>query len=318
MTFTRAIHLCAIELASEEDGAPAWVQLTPAGPNILARDGRQFRLLRPQVILEAFRELGRPLQIDIEHASQVRAPKGLSNPAVGWVVEMEVRDGAIWGRVDWTERGRAWVVAREYRFLSPAFTHEAGEMVEIVSVGLTNEPAFRMTELARAGEEEKTMDPDILEELGLKADATAQEAVGKIKSLKGDIETARSAMPDRETYVPKAQHDAALARIDKFEKDEAARSDAELTGLVDQGVADGKIAPAAKEDFIEMARAQGAEKFKATLDKMPKVISDTTAMDDKIKDAAGKATLSPDEIAVARQMGWTDEQFLAAQKEVEK
>ena len=89
------------------------------GPDILARDGRRFRLLRPELILDAFRELGRPLQIDIEHASQVRAPKGLSNPAVGWVVEMEIRDGAIWGRVDWTERGRSWVTAREYRFLPP-------------------------------------------------------------------------------------------------------------------------------------------------------------------------------------------------------
>lgn len=318
MTNARAIHLCAIELASQESGAPSWVQLTPAGPNILARDGRQFRLLRPGLILEAFQELGRPLQIDIEHASQVRAPKGLSNPAVGWVVELEIRDGAIWGRVDWTERGRAWVAAKEYRFLSPAFAHEAGEMVEIISVGLTNEPAFRMAELARAGTKEREMDPDVLEELGLKADATTEDVVAKIKSLKGDVETARAAKPDRETYVPKAQYDAALARIDKFEKADAARSDAELTDLVERGVTEGKIAPAAKEDFIEMARAQGAEKFKATLDKMPKVISDTSDLDGKVKGAAGKTSLGADEIEVARQMGWSEEQFIAAQKEVEK
>lgn len=159
MSNARALLLASIELASEEDGAPEWVQLTPAGPEIAARDGRRFRLTRPERIVEAFRALGRDIQIDIEHASQVRATRGLSNPAVGWVTDMEIREGAVWGRVDWTEKGRGWVTGRAYRFLSPAFLHEAGEMTEILSVGLTNEPAFRMAELARAGEEETALIP---------------------------------------------------------------------------------------------------------------------------------------------------------------
>lgn len=32
-----------------------------------------------------------------------------------------MRDGAIWGRVEWTERAAAAIRAREYRFLSPSF-----------------------------------------------------------------------------------------------------------------------------------------------------------------------------------------------------
>lgn len=309
--------LAAIALASEAGQAPDWVQLTPAGPDLLARDGRRFRLSRPEAVIAAFRALGRDLQVDIEHASQVRATQGLSNPAVGWITDMEIRDGAIWGRVDWTEQGRDWVAARAYRFLSPAFAHVGGEMTEILSVGLTNEPAFRMAELARAGTEETEMDKTVLDELGLAPEAGADEVLAAIKALKADVATARDAAPDRDLFVPRAQHDAALARIARFEQSEAARADAALAALVDQGVADGKIVPAAKADFVEMARAQGAEKFAATLDKMPRVIGGPEAMDAKARETATVAALSGDELAVARQMGMSAEAYSKAKTELE-
>jgi len=309
-------HLSAIELASEEGRAPEWVQLTPSGPEIAARDGRRFRLNHPERIVEAFRRLGRDIQVDIEHASQVRAVKGLSNPAVGWVVDMEIRDGAIWGKVDWTEQGREWVSARAYRFLSPAFMHVDGEMAEILSVGLTNEPAFRMAELARAGEEETDMDKDVLDALGLTPDATTADAVTKITELKGAVETAR-AKPDLEKYVPKAQHDAALARIEQFETAETARTTQEITALVEEGVEAGKIAPAVKDSFIEMARAQGAEKFRETLEKMPKVVASTEALDKKAREETAKSGLSDDDVAVARALGVSEADFAKAKQEQE-
>ena len=42
---------------------------------------------------------------------------------------MEVREGAVWGRVDWTPRGRRSVGSREYRFFSPEITFDPGLQV---------------------------------------------------------------------------------------------------------------------------------------------------------------------------------------------
>jgi len=183
---------------------------------------------------------------------------------------MEVRDRAIWARVDWTAQGAEWVASGAYKFLSIGYFVDkaSGEIKRIKSAGLTNTPGFRMPELARADNDKETdMDKDVLEALGLKPDATTADAVAKITELKSTVETARAG-PDRDKYVPRAQHEAALARIDKFEQADTARATQELTGLVEEGIEAGKIAPAAKDDFIEMARAQGTEKFRATLDKL--------------------------------------------------
>jgi phage I-like protein len=54
--------------------------------------------------------------------------------------------------VDWTPRGRAAVVSREYRFLSPVFLFERASMriLELTSAALTNRPALHLKAIARA------------------------------------------------------------------------------------------------------------------------------------------------------------------------
>ena len=260
-------HLCAVELAFEGKAAPDWVQLTPVGPDISARDGRRFRLTMSEQIIAAFTTLDKDLPIDVEHASEVRASRGLDAPAFGWITAMEIRDGAIWGKTSWTDQGAAWVTARAYRFLSPAFLADkiTGEMVAITSAGLTSTPAFKMKELARAGtiQENENLDKAIAEALGLDASATAAQAVARIKDLRHEVETASTKAPDPDKYVPAGQLTAANAKITQFETAETARADAAVTGAVEAGIAAGKIAPAAKDDYLVMARALGIEKFTA-------------------------------------------------------
>lgn len=132
--------LCS-ELKAGET-APEWIELLPAGPEIKGRDGRKWRLSEPRRVADAFNQQNISLVIDYEHASEVLAPTGAEAPAAGWIEGVEVRDdGSVWGRVDWTEKASNSITSKEYRYISPAFTHSpSGEIIKLSSVALTNKP----------------------------------------------------------------------------------------------------------------------------------------------------------------------------------
>lgn len=60
----------AVALNAEGDAAPEWVQLLPAGPSIMARDGRRWRMSNPQGVVAAFASNNADLPIDYEHADR--------------------------------------------------------------------------------------------------------------------------------------------------------------------------------------------------------------------------------------------------------
>lgn len=320
MNNARLVQIKPVALAASGTSAPEWVQLTPKGPELAANDGRKHRLTRPEQVIAAFRDYGHPLPVDVEHATHIRADQGLEAPAYGWVREIELRDGALWGRVEWTEQGAAWVVAKSYKFLSIGYGVDkpTGEITRLISVGLTNTPGFKMPELARAGDtQEKTkMDKDVLDALGLGSDATAAQAVAKIKDLKTEVHTASAKAPDPARYVPIAQLDAANAKLKDLEAVETARSDQAIVDAVDAGIAAGKIIPAVKDDYIAMAKAVGLKAFTATVEKMAVVVGAQSELDGK--DPAKKSTgLSAEETAVAKQMGMTEADYAKAKAEQE-
>lgn len=146
----RAFLARGIPAGKDAATPPEWIELVPAGPVVSAVDGRKFRNTNPQKVVERFNADPNDLPIDYEHASEIKGPKGEEAPAAGWITKLEVREGAIWARVEWTPRGVASLSTREYRYLSPAFMHgKDGEIIEFTSAGLTNRPALRMPALAR-------------------------------------------------------------------------------------------------------------------------------------------------------------------------
>ena len=154
-----------IALNLSGDTAPDWIQLTPPGPRIVGRDGRNWRMTDPAAVVKAFASSSQRPHIDIEHSTQLKGPKGEPAPAVGWIEDMEVRDGALWGRVDWTAEGLNAVSSRAYRYLSPAFTFDrrSNEVLRMVSAGLTNNPNLDMAALNASDDEEN--DESLLGEL---------------------------------------------------------------------------------------------------------------------------------------------------------
>lgn len=132
---------------------PEWIELLPPGREIVGRDGRIFLNADPDGVVKSLQALGVDLVVDVEHATELRAPKGEPAPAAGWVSAYEHRgSGAIWGKVTWTPRGREAVTNREYRYLSPVilYARATGIIHSLGSVALTNKPNLQNTALNHA------------------------------------------------------------------------------------------------------------------------------------------------------------------------
>lgn len=332
-----ALPKAICQIALPEEGPPDWVELIPAGVDVHAVDGRKFKNPNPQAVVEAFARSHTDIPLDWEHATEKKAPKGEEAPAAGWIVELQVRDGgAIWGRVNWNARGAASVSSKEYRYISPAFHHgKAGDIQEIVSAGLTNRPALRLAELAQY--QGDSMDPELLKMLGLSEGATPQDVAAAVKALKDkateamsemekakaeasekekELAEARSRNPGLDKFVPRADFDAAQARVKTLEEKmaTAARESLEATISVeiDAALKSGKITPATKDFYVATCRADGGlEKFREFVKAAPTIASPEPLIEGK-PPGADKVALTAQEREACATMGITEDEYRAA------
>jgi phage I-like protein len=94
-------------------------------------------------LIERFKQQGNDLPIDVAHGMLGGATPD-AHHAYGWF-RPEIRDGDVWaGSVEWTERGRKAVVAREFRYFSPAvLVDDQKRLVGLINLALTNLPATK-------------------------------------------------------------------------------------------------------------------------------------------------------------------------------
>lgn len=313
-----------------EGKAPDWIELIPAGYEVKGRDGRAWINPDPQAVVIATAAQVQPLPLDYEHATEVRAPKGEEAPAAGWIEETEVREGgAIWGRVDWTLRGRAAVESREYRFVSPVFTHEklTGVIRRLVTAALTNTPNLLLTALNRQGDEgtgelhrEPTETPltlatHLAAALGLAANSTDDVIIAAVTEARA----ANRGGPDLTNYAPRADLDAAMNRADAAEAQLAARNTADRDRDIEatlQGAMDaGKVIPASADTYRAMCREEGGlERFKALVPTLPVIAgaAESRAVN-KVEQTDGSA-LTEEERAVCRALGQDEATFKSNQQ----
>jgi phage I-like protein len=325
--FSSTAHVAL--LATGQSGVPEWIELLPAGALIKGRDGRTFTVPDPQALVDASLayNAGRDIVVDFEHASDIAAPMGQPAPASGWIDALEVRDGAIWGRVAWTKAAHAMIAAREYRYTSPVFFHEktedgrAAEVFVIVRAALTNNPNLTLTALNGAGQSSLTppsKEPPmniaaLCAALGLPATASESEVLTAINASRS------SQAPDMALYVPKAQHDAIVTELNSVKAANATAAkavfDLAVNAALDGAISAGKVVPAAREQYLAMCSNQaGLDNFKALVEKLPVIASaEAGAAAGKTLETASGA-LSGDEIAACSALGLTYEQFLAQKK----
>lgn len=306
--------------ATVSDGkAPEWVELIPPGPNVTGRDGRQWLFDEQAGTLVQSSFLGRAidLPIDWEHATQHRASKGESAPAAGWIKQLELRNGALWGLVDWTPRASEQVINREYRFLSPVFDFDPDttRIARLVSAGLTNKPNFLLTALNQENTEVTpvTLSPALLTALGLPATATEEQAIAATTQLKATAQAVNTEKRNLEQFMPRADYDSVLQRATNAEQALAAQKKTEHTKQVDALITSatqaGKITPATVDYHRAACQDEtGLARFKAFVDAAP-VVAAPSNLDERKPDKTATA-LNAEEQQVAKLLDMSEADFI--------
>jgi hypothetical protein len=244
-----------------------WYQLAPLGDFPHARGVQKFDQVAMENIVRGFerdrkrlgkRFVGAPVYVghpDVPH----RRAEFTDTKAYGWVQQLEPRGDGLWGRVEWGPSGQQLVENKHYKFFSPYWgAEEIGQInskkllrpVELVSVGLTNEPNIPVLPLAN-DTKENTMDyrAVLIALLGLENTATDTQIEHKQKELTTKVATLaalENAKKEAETALAteKAARTTDQAKITTLENQVKSLSTARNTILLDNAIADGRITPA--------------------------------------------------------------------------
>lgn len=321
----------SIALNAEDGNVPEWIDVLPAGETIEGRDGRVWINKDPQVVVRAFESNGADLPVDMEHATELKAPEGDPAPAVGWIKELRVtEDGRTQARVDWTPRGNELVAGKAYRYVSPVFQYSPtdGTIIRLLSVGLTNRPNLQLKALNHKQPKpnlpmDETQLKALCQALGIAENSSAEQVLGAVNKLKDERATAmnRANHPSPEQFVTRADYDVAMNRAKTAEENlkkqsETARNQ-EIDTFLDSAVEDGKIAPASKDHYQALCR-QGEDSFesvKKLVASAPQIA--TNGELPKSKQPAGNnpaTALNAEERALCEQMGVSEAEFIETKK----
>ncbi|MGD0672796.1 MAG: phage protease [Candidatus Binatus sp.] len=302
--------------------APEWIELLPAGV-FYGRDGRgPFRLDDPTAVIESTiaLQMNAGLPIDYDHATDFGAPEGRPAPAAGWIRELEVRGGAVWGRVEWTARAANSIVAREYRYVSPVFQFDPkdGSVTRLLRAGLTNNPNLHLTAIAASrtaaadAKDERMEFPtqELRELLSLDGEATVADVVARVRELRAAGDAAAPATGthahDPAHYVAIAEFERALTELNAL-KAERARERAAHT--VEEAIRAGKIVPAQREWAIAYCAAD-ARGFQAFAAKQPSIVGENLGLAGEPPAERRAGGLNAAELAICSQLGLKHSEFI--------
>lgn len=307
----RAAHVVSVLLPSpqgESAAPPEWVELIPAG-TFSGRDGRGPYTLDIGAVLAAFEKGGIDLPIDYEHQTLSADEKAGPVPAAGWIKELAAREGALWGRVEWTPRAAELIGQKEYRFLSPVFRHDkAGRVLALEGAGLTHYPNLDLTPVAHhQGDADMTDLKTLAEALGAAPDADAQTLVAHAKSLR----EAAARQPDPAQWVPIAQHRAVADELAKLQSAIAAEK---AEAAVREAMSAGKLAPAMKDWALAYA-GKDPEGFAAWCAAAPVIVAPDASAHRVAPNAGTAAEALTEEDRIACQLlGMSEADFAAHKK----
>lgn len=340
MTYTIPNHiaLCAAADVNAANGVPDWVHLLPtASGTITSFDGRgPYQIADAVAVINASLANPRGMPIDENHATDLAAPEGRPAPARGWIVELQARDDGIWGRVEWTDEGRALVEGRAYRGISPVLSLNAADkktVKAILRASLVNQPNLcGLTAL----HQETTMDllKKLAALLGLPETATEDEVMAAIKAkIEGDVPALQSALAEIGVAmgIEGGKDVAAICAAAKaFGKDTTVALQAQLaqvttdlntlreagakqtaTAFVDQAIRDGRVGVSPLRDHYISRHMSDPNSVELEIGALPKISGTLLPNQPPAADQA-ITSLNAEQAEVAAQLGIKAEDFLLA------
>lgn len=333
---TTSDNLALLPLADlPAETPPASFLLLRLGRNDYTKGGARgfFDLTRADAerIIADFAERGKDLVVDYDHQS---VAEGAQAPAAGWIRALRLTDEGLVADVEWTEKARAALSAREYRYHSPVINFGAGgHPAKLHSVALTNHPALHQyAPLVAHDTEEKHMNEHLknLSELlecptayddGKDQDAEAFAAVkAKIEAMK-TAETEKTAFLEKhgaKTFddidgmiagmVPAAEKAELQKKLDAIEAGKA----------VEKAFADGKLVEAQRE-WAKAYAEKDRKAFSDFVESAPVVVplGDNPPCGPKKGKESGEM-LSDEERGILEKMGVDPKSLNKTQKEEDK
>lgn len=333
--------MAALDL-SQPGEVPEWVHLLPTTKGAVQTQDQRgpYDVTDAEAIIAASFADQPKLQIDENHAEDLKSGQGEPSPARGWITELQARADGIWGKVEWTMSGRRLVRDKAYRAMSPVILHDkAKKVVAILRASLVNRPNLKGLVTLN---QETSMNPmaKLAAALGLAEDASEDAILAAIKALKdkkpeGDMPALQSALADVGVALgveagAKPEAIVAAAKLAKGGTDSLVALQSEVTSLktelgtlktaglratseafVDKAIADRRAGVNAgnRADLIalHMAQPEAAEKL---ITGMPMLSTTNTILTPpSAKD--GVVSLNAEQIDVADQLGIPHDKFLA-------
>ena len=224
----------------ERPQPPKTVTLIPAGERIEGRDGRSWVFNAEDVLARTLESEADP-PIDVNHATALQARQGKPSPAVAWLKNLRVENGALMGDPEWNGQGAWLLMSREYRYLSPAFTTDGDSVGRLVSAGLTNVPNLRLPALNTEGHVDG------------KGKNNKTGSAGVEQGTTGTQPGSEAAAPevDLNQFVPRSDYEAMRQQAEAAKAELANRAKSEHEAAVNAAITDalerGVITPASEK-----------------------------------------------------------------------
>lgn len=177
------------------DEPPTEFRLFAAGTVETTKGSFVFDDAAAAAVMAEYLAHGIDLMIDYDHASlaSVTLDPAQTGKAAGWF-NLELRAGELWAvNVRWTEQAASALRAKEWRFMSPAFSSDdKGHITRVLNVAITNIPATRRLEPLMAasvtalGEKAMTLEEfmKVCKALGCDPSMLLEDCLAKIKGEK--------------------------------------------------------------------------------------------------------------------------------------
>ncbi|QLB14051.1 hypothetical protein A6B39_00595 [Mannheimia granulomatis] len=343
---------CSFQLNEEANGR---IQLFPYGW-FYPQDGREGGWYvddsNGYQLADDINNLTIRLMIDYEHQTLYVATNGKGNPAAGWMVKAEYISGqGIFVQVKWTEKATAEIKNGEYRYLSPLFlADKSGRVIKVLNAALTNRPALhnlaevvatssQFAHYLEPSEEKSPMKELLIKLFALSANATDEQITEKLTALekaKGDSPVALSDVyaelakeqgqvvalsakvnhPDPAKFVALSDLQAVQTELNGLKQQ---INDKERDALIQTALSDGRLLPAQKEWAENLGKQNlvALSEFLKTVTPNPALNGTQSGGEDPNKGTV-KVALSAAEIATAKTLGLTPDEFAQKYKEETK
>lgn len=311
------------ELVPGADGITTEAHLLPVGP-FRSSDVRPVecaawqldaRIAAKVIALAASKKTD--LAIVYEHQDLYSKTNGQKVLAAGWcpnTLEWREGKGLYSTGITWTADAQREIASKQYRYISSLFYYDAvtGEVLEIVSVALTNTPGIdgldALAALARAAHEPATTtkgdkEMPMPDDKQLAALTTERDGLNtKVAALTADLDKSKTQVAALTT-----ERDALAAKVAAVDKEKAeaalAADKAKHADLLQAALTDGRLVPAQKS----WAEKQSLAALTEYLDATNPLALLTKQVDGK--DAAGNHGLSDVELAACTRAGLTPEEY---------